>query len=1164
MRIREIFRHPIDRRIEEIIKVDVSDEETVAYEIGEYVVTDHISRELEKLIDVYQETINRPSDAVTIWISGFFGSGKSSFAKVLGYLLQNPLVGGRPAADRFFDRVDNARLRALLTTIHNRASTLAVFVDLSSAKNVMREGESIVLPLYRAILERLDYSRDFALAELEFALEKDGELEQFERAFAEVSRERGTWRERRNVALARNEASHALHVLRPQTYSSPDSWARSAKDPVIDSDFFTNRIVELLRRRQRKTKRVILVVDEVGQYVARDVDRMFDLMGLAHAVQKKRGGVWLAVTSQEKLEDVVDSLEGRRVELARVRDRFPLTIDLVPSDIEEVASRRVLEKRAEGAAAVRETFRAHKNRLLANTRLDSPTRQHEFSEEEFVRLYPLLPYQIQLFIDAVSAHRSRGGAGPMLGGSNRTIIKLAQQLVVHQDTHLGDREVGVLAAVDMAYDLLESIIPTAWQAEVEQVATRHSPQGLPTRAVKGVALLSGVPALKLNAVNLAALLHTSVDAEGLRDQVVETLRTLAVEEVLRQADDGYKLQSPEEKDWEKERRGIEMRPAAFNKIKREAIQQLLEGLVVEVGRGFRVDVSVEGEHVTDGEVAVAIEDRAPSELDEVRAQSREKRTLLFWAYHPSDETHDAALELHRSAEMLKRREGGAKSAADVELLGEERTRLAQFERLARERLAADLLAGTIFFEGVEEQPRDGDPRLALRSALSRKIEKIYPRLREFTAPVKRADAISVLRTDTLEGLPEYLGDPGLSILRRTPEGTAFALDQDPLSAVLAEIAERTAYGLEASGKYLEERFGAPPHGATVEVVQVLIAALLRAGAVEAIYQGARIANPRDARLDKVFGTLPGFRATAFAPQREVDPDMRARVAKRMRELTGERPPIAAEQLAAKVRETLGPDREVFGRVGASLRALALPVPESVERADVILKAILSANNGDVIKACDESWADLIEGRTLARRLDEALDESALQLIRNVREEIRRGAQGLGPEAEDMVVGLKELLAAPDIPDQIPSIRTLVRRLREARETAWQALAVDVRVRVTHETDRLRSRDLGRLDEKALEEVLRPLTQLAPPDDATAEQGPDLDVLRARLSSVESVAGRVAAQLEELVSKIEVVRVRLRDLYDGVVTSQEDLEGLLDRIRSAADRVLAEGKRFLLS
>jgi len=417
MKIRGLFRNPIERRIEEVIKVDLADEETVAYEISEYVVTDHMRQELAKVLDAYQETIARPAETTNLWISGFFGSGKSSFAKVLGYLLENPTVQGKPAAARFFERVDDARLRALLATVHAKAPAIAVFVDLSSGRNVMREGESIVLPLYRALLERLGYARDITLAELEYQLEGDGDLEAFEEAFAKVAGERGSWRERRNVALARNEASHALHLLRRETFPSPDSWSRSVAQPVVEANSFVARALELLERRRPGVSRLVLVVDEVGQYVARSEGRMFDLMGLAHAVQKQRGRIFLAVTSQEKLEDVVDSLEGRRIELARVRERFPLTVDLVPSDIEEVVARRVLDKRAEGAEVVRRAFRAHRNQLLAHTRLDSPVRQREYSEEEFVRLYPLLPYQVQLFIDAVSAHRARGGGRPCSGAA---------------------------------------------------------------------------------------------------------------------------------------------------------------------------------------------------------------------------------------------------------------------------------------------------------------------------------------------------------------------------------------------------------------------------------------------------------------------------------------------------------------------------------------------------------------------------------------------------------------------------------------------------------------------------------------------------------------------------------------------------------------------------
>jgi hypothetical protein len=1169
MRINETFRQQIDRRIEEVIKVDLADADTVALELDEYVVTDHIHNSLVEILDHYQETIQKPNEATNLWISGFFGSGKSSFAKVQGYLLEDPVVKGQSAAQRFLARSGTDRLRALLKTIHAQAATLSVFVDLSSGKNVAREGESVVLPLYRAVLERLGYSRDFTLAELEHALEGDGELDAFEKAFGQVSGALGPWKARRHVGLARNEASHALHLLRPKTYPSPDSWARSTRPPEITPDLFVGRVLELLQRRRPEVQRLIFVVDEVGQYVARSVERMFDLMGLAHAVQKKRGRIWLAVTSQEKLEDVMDNLEGRQVELARVKDRFPLRVDLIPEDIEEVVCRRVLDKNAEGRDAVLAEFKKHRNRLEANVRLDSPTRNRDFSAEEFARLYPLLPYQIQLFIDAVSAHRARGGAGPMLGGSSRTLIKLAQQLIVSQRTGLGGSPVRALATADMAYDLLESIIPTAWQAEIHQVAERHGPKAVATRATKAIAMLTGVPALKLTAANLAALLHPAVDAEGLRDQVAAALQALSEkDEVLRLTDDGYKLQSPEEKNWERERRGVEMRGAAFERLKRQAIQTLLGGLSVEVAgaRTFRVQVTVEENRIVDGEIPLAILEREGAGREAVRSRSREStaESTVYWVHQASDETHDTALELHRSNEMLHRKEGTARGGADLELLGEERKRQERFEKSLAQRLGRDLLAGTVFFRGVDEQPPGNDLRKAVAEVLVAKVAAIYPELKHFSAPVRRGDAATLLGADDLDGLPDYLGDEGLGIVRTTPQGLVLAADREPLASVIREVKDRAKYGHEATGKHLEEKFAGPPYGATVEAVQVLVAAAVRAGEVEALYQGARITSPADQRLQKVFGTLPGFRAATFTPQRELDPDTRARVARRLGELTGERPPIAADQLAARLRNHFKGGAEAGGRVEATFRGLGLPVPEAVQRAREIAAALAEAADGEAIKTCDDTWADLVEGHRQARRLDEQLDEATLQTLRAARDEVARGAGGLGEQARAAHAGLADVLKGPGVGQHLPQIRTLVSTLRQDRQTVWQSRATALRERVAKAAERIRSRGWQRLERITVEEALRPLVELAPPPEATAEAGPGGEILQARLQALDPTAEHIERQLEALASQVEIVRVRARELYDRVVTSEEELNALLERIRNAGQEALSQGKHFTLT
>lgn len=656
MKIVELFRRDIHRTIAEVVKVDLADEAVIANELDEYVATDHILDEFEKVLDAYQESINSPNESCTIWASGFFGSGKSSWAKTLGYLLWNPTVAGSTALDRFFERTNAPRLRALLTTIHAQAPTLAVLLNLATGSNVVaREGESVVLPVYRALLDRLDYSRNFLLAELEFTLEGDERLKEFEDRFVEATGKQ--WTERRFTSLAKNEASLALYLLDPHTFPQPDSWARSATEPDIDADWFVARALELLERRGGGMTRLAFVVDEAGQYSARSVQRMLDLQGLAEACQKKMGRVWLVVTSQERLNDVVDSLESKQVELARVQARFPLRVDLLPSDIDEVTGKRILDKTEVGQQAVRDVVGPHRHQLATSTRLASPTRAAEAGEDEIVRLYPLVPYQIQLLIDAVSARRTQS-ASPTTGGSNRTLIKHAQQLITHPQHGLGDKDVGALVTLDRSYDLLEELIPTSWRAEVDHVAERYGADSIESKVMKVVALCVEIPALPLTAANIAVLLHPDVIAESVRDDVVAALGRLVGDDRLRETEDGYKLQSPEQKDWEQARRAIDLTQGPSVRLRRLVLKQALTGLSVARGRTFKVDVTVDGENVVPGDLPLHIDEADQARRDDLRAASREQanENRITWTYEVSPDTWDGLVELHRSRSMIERRD----------------------------------------------------------------------------------------------------------------------------------------------------------------------------------------------------------------------------------------------------------------------------------------------------------------------------------------------------------------------------------------------------------------------------------------------------------------------------------------------------------------------------
>src|SRR6266540_464028 len=178
--IKTLFANDIHRRIEEVIKVDQNDEEILREEISEYVVTDAIRAHYTGIYEAYRETPNKPHEGIAIWVSGFFGSGKSSFAKMLGLSIANRKIAGEPAADRFAQRSGDKKLQVLLKSITEKIPTHAVIFDVSTDRGIRSGNQTLTEIMYGLFLQSLGYAKDLDLSELEIGLEEKGQLERFE------------------------------------------------------------------------------------------------------------------------------------------------------------------------------------------------------------------------------------------------------------------------------------------------------------------------------------------------------------------------------------------------------------------------------------------------------------------------------------------------------------------------------------------------------------------------------------------------------------------------------------------------------------------------------------------------------------------------------------------------------------------------------------------------------------------------------------------------------------------------------------------------------------------------------------------------------------------------------------------------------------------------
>ena len=221
-KIGDLIARDLSRKIEEIIKVDQVDEQSVYTEVTEYVVTRRLREHYRALLKAIAEYPSDPHEGTGVWISGFFGSGKSSFAKNLGYVVGDRTVLDQRASDLFKAQLDDGQCAALIDLVNRTMPTEVVMFDVQTDRASGGSGTvSISHYLYRALLRCLDYAEDFDIAELEQSLESDGRLEDFILRFE--ARYRGQWRTRRKMAQKIDRKSTRLNSSHSRASRMPSS-----------------------------------------------------------------------------------------------------------------------------------------------------------------------------------------------------------------------------------------------------------------------------------------------------------------------------------------------------------------------------------------------------------------------------------------------------------------------------------------------------------------------------------------------------------------------------------------------------------------------------------------------------------------------------------------------------------------------------------------------------------------------------------------------------------------------------------------------------------------------------------------------------------------------------------------------------------------------------
>ncbi|MDP2603798.1 MAG: BREX system P-loop protein BrxC [Deltaproteobacteria bacterium] len=1175
--IKSLFDKKVDRPIEEVIKVDQTDEEVIRDEIDEYVVTHAISRYYSEIFERYSETPNKPHEGIAIWVSGFFGSGKSSFAKMLGLSIENRLVAGESAAERFGRRTGDRKVQVLLKAIAEKIPTHAVIFDVSTDRGIRSGNQTLTEIMYGLFLQSLGYAKDLDLSELEIALEEKGQLSRFEKEYRRIFNK--DWSaEKGKVAFALSEASRVLHSLDTATYPMADSWVKAVKNKAdITPGKLGDRANELMKRRC-PGRTLMFVIDEVGQFVARDVQKMLDLQAVVQNLGVKgRGKHWIVVTSQEKLGDLVSGLDDKKIELARLMDRFPLQVHLEPSDISEVTSRRVLSKNAAAQAALGKLFDDHRGRLTEHTRVTADIKLPELTHDNFSDLYPLLPYQIDLVIQVVSGLRTQGGASRHVGGANRTIIKLAQQLLINPAVNLADEPLGALVRLDQVYDLVEGNIGSEVRAKIAAIS-KEIEHPLAQPVAKVICLLQYVKSVHRTAENIAAALHPGVTGDSQLAAVKEALSQLEVGQKVRRGDDGYRIPTPAEDDWERIRNGISPKPGDAHRLFSEVLTSFWQPQPSHTlfdTKAFKAGLAIHGREVVDGDmmfhVHLADDGKEFQRLAaELRTRSQQERKNAFWAVSLNDAIDRETVELFRSKEMLTRKEREAKTADETALIGEEKVRLRRHQDELRRLFRAACLSGSVYFQGNDRSPGDRavDVGKSAAEILGHVLPEVFDRFKEAAAKSsdvkKGVDAL--FTAENLQGLPSVFGSLGL--LRDEKGKTVFRVESGPLKEVLDRIDERANYGDTASGRFLSDEFAKEPFGWDFEVVRLLVLSLLRAGKIEATSKGQTIDSATGIEARDTFSNNNLFRQASFRPKKGIEFEELVKASEAFRDTFGtEVRELNAGAICAELRNEVARHEDTVASAYGQLTAHRLPGGGVLEGALGQMKAILRGSEDNAIATFSASHRSIKDAIKRAVELEQALSEPRLRDIERARQALSVAWPFLDKEpdlSEDLrsrANELRDLFSRETFFRDLPAIEQhagaieseYARRFEDALQARIDAY--------TKAFDHLtKTPGWSELQEDAQRSIAAPVQNGMARASATVP----IALLRSERDACDARLRAAVRAVQEAIEGERLAPVNVGAYFTGGIETEEQLDAALAGLRDECARLIGAGKKVVLS
>lgn len=831
MIIKNMFSKPIDRDIKGVIKVGQGDDENVKQELEEYVVTRELQKHFADFFASYKKGITGNTDKMGVWISGFFGSGKSHFLKILSYLLENRIVDGKAAIDYFVEDKkikDEMVLGDMKLAANTPADVILFNIDSKSGMADTQNNKEAILSVFLKVFNQHlgFYGANPHLADLERTLTEEGKYDQFKQAFLELRGKEWT-DSRHQFRFIQDYVCKALVQIDYMSMEAAKNTCESFTTPYnMDINTFAKMVSDYINKKGNN-HHVIFLVDEIGQYIGEKIDLMLNLQTVAEDLGTEcKGKAWIIVTSQQDIDSITKT---RGNDFSKIQGRFDTRLSLSSANVDEVIRKRILEK-TDTAVQTLSLLYDEKDTIIKNLIIfnDGIEKKLYSDRTNFSDVYPFIPYQFNLLGDVLTSIRTHGASGKHLAEGERSMLALFKESAMR----VMAKNEGALIPFNMFYDALEQFLDHSHKGVIiraydnEYLNPNKLENCFEVDVLKTLFMIKYVKEITPNLENITSLMVSDIDNDriALKDKVEDALKRLCRQTLVQKNGELYVFLTDEEQEINRE---IETQTVESSELTGKISELIFDGLYDEKkyrypafsGRytfGFNQivdDRPYKANQNYDISLKVLTPNFTDAQMDETTLRMMSGQSKCVIVALPDDK---AFIDEIRSALKIEKylRLNSTNVVSKYEQIKEaKRVEMREGHANARIFLEEAMKQASIYVNGDKVQIAAKDISSRINDALGKLINTVFHKLSYIDTAMNEAHIRAVLK--------------GTNNAQLSLDGQTQIPNRLALNDVLDFISINTSRHAKTSLKTIMERFLKAPYGFIEDDVEWLVAKLFK-------------------------------------------------------------------------------------------------------------------------------------------------------------------------------------------------------------------------------------------------------------------------------------------------------------------------------------------------